>query len=311
MAIGLPVVNKFFIAPEVADALSFRKAVVALESTIITHGLPRPKNLEVALEIEASVRQGGAVPATIAMLDGDIHVGLSPDALEQIAMREDRVKASVRDLAILGPKGAYAGTTVAATSHIATSAGIRVFATGGIGGVHRNARESWDESADLYALAKLPIAIVCAGVKSILDVPATLERLETLGVGVVGYRTNSFPGFYLTDSGLSLEHRVEDAREIAQIMRAQNAFSTQGAALVIANPLAPEKQMDLELHSKLLKGGLAAAEAAHIIGKDVTPFLLEYFHHESKGESLRANIEIILSNAALASEIAVEFARGR
>jgi pseudouridine-5'-phosphate glycosidase len=245
------------------------------------------------------------------MLDGDIHVGLSPDALEQIAMREDCVKASVRDLAILGPKGAYAGTTVAATSHIATSAGIRIFATGGIGGVHRNARESWDESADLYALAKLPIAIVCAGVKSILDVPATLERLETLGVGVVGYRTNFFPGFYLTDSGLSLEHRVEDAHEIAQIMWAQDAFSTQGAALVIANPLAPEKQMDLELHSKLLKGGLAAAEAAHIIGKDVTPFLLEYFHHESKGESLRANIDIILSNAALASEIAVEFASGR
>jgi pseudouridine-5'-phosphate glycosidase len=244
-------VNKFIISPEVADALSSRKGVVALESTIITHGLPRPRNLKVALEIEESVRKKGAIPATIAMLDGDIHVGLSRDALVQVATREDSVKASVRDLAILGSKGAYAGTTVAATSHIATSAGIRVFATGGLGGVHRNARESWDESADLYALARLPVAIICAGVKSILDVPATLERLETLGVGVVGYRTNSFPGFYLTDSGLSLEHRVEGAQEIAQIMRAQDAFNTNGAALVIANPLAREKEMNLELHTKL------------------------------------------------------------
>ncbi|OIQ69154.1 pseudouridine-5'-phosphate glycosidase [mine drainage metagenome] len=285
--------------------------MVALESTIITHGLPRPKNLEVALEIEQAVRQQGAVPATIAMLHGDIHVGLTSEALEQIASREDSVKASVRDLAILGAKGAFAGTTVAATSHIAALAGIRVFATGGLGGVHRDARESWDESADLYALAKLPIAIICAGVKSILDVAATLERLETLGVGVVGYRTNSFPGFYLTDSGFSLEHRVDDVKQIAQVMRTQDVFKTNGAALVIANPLPPEKQMDFEVHAKLLEGGLAAAAAAHIVGKDVTPFLLEYFHHESDGESLRANIEIILSNATLASEIAVEFARGR
>lgn len=303
--------KRLLIAAEVAAALAAGKGVVALESTIITHGLPRPKNLEVGLEIEESVRSRGAVPATIAMLHGDIHVGLSRDALEQIAMREDSVKASVRDLAILSAKGAYAGTTVAATSHVAALAGIRVFATGGIGGVHRNARESWDESADLYALANLPIAIVCAGVKSILDVGATLERLETLGVGVVGYRTNSFPGFYLTDSGFSLEHRVEDAKQVAQVMRAQDAFNTNRAALVVANPLTIEKQMNSEIHAKLLDGGLAAAEAAHISGKDVTPFLLEYFHRESKGESLRANIEIILSNAVLASEIAVEFAYAR
>lgn len=303
--------KRLIIAAEVAAALAAGKGVVALESTIITHGLPRPKNLEVGLEIEESVRSRGAIPATIAMLHGDIHVGLSRDALAQIAMREDSVKASVRDLAILSAKGAYAGTTVAATSHVAALAGIRVFATGGIGGVHRNARESWDESADLYALANLPIAIVCAGVKSILDVGATLERLETLGVGVVGYRTNSFPGFYLTDSGFSLEHRVEDAKQVAQVMRAQDAFNTNRAALVVANPLAIEKQMNSEIHTKLLDGGLAAAEAAHIVGKDVTPFLLEYFHRESEGESLRANIEIILSNAMLASEIAVEFAYAR
>lgn len=303
--------KKFLVAPEVADALASGKGVVALESTIITHGLPRPKNLEVGLEIEESVRKKGSVPATIAMLDGDIHVGLTHYALEQIAMREDSVKASVRDLAILGAKGAYAGTTVAATSHIAALAGIRVFATGGLGGVHRNARESWDESADLYALAKLPITIVCAGVKSILDVSATLERLETLGVGVVGYRTNSFPGFYLTDSGFSVEHRVENTKEIAQVMRTQDVFGTNRAALVIANPLAVEKQMNFEMHATLLAGGLAAANAAQIVGKDVTPFLLEYFHHESKGESLRANIEIILSNATLASEIAFEFASGQ
>ncbi len=303
--------NKVLIAQEVADALTAGKSVVALESTIITHGLPRPKNLEVGLEIEEAVRKKGAVPATIAMLDGDIHVGLTAAAFEQIAKREDSVKASVRDLAILGAKHAFAGTTVAATSQIATQVGIRVFATGGLGGVHRNARDSWDESADLYALANLPIAIVCAGVKSILDVGATLERLETLGVGVVGYRTYSFPGFYLTESGFTLEHRVEDAQEIADVMRAQDAFSTSGAALVIANPLPPEQAMNSELHENLLAGGLAAADSAHIRGKDVTPFLLEYFHRESKGESLRANIEIILSNATLASEIAVEFARGR
>ena len=302
--------NKVLIAQEVADALTAGKSVVALESTIITHGLPRPKNLEVGLEIEEAVRKKGSVPATIAMLDGDIHVGLTATAFEQVAMREDSVKASVRDLAILGAKSAFAGTTVAATSQIAAQVGIRVFATGGLGGVHRNARDSWDESADLYALAKIQIAIVCAGVKSILDVGATLERLETLGVGVVGYRTNSFPGFYLTDSGFTLEHRVENAQEIADVMRAQDAFSTAGAALVIANPLSPEQAMDSELHANLLAGGLAAAESAHISGKDVTPFLLEYFHHESKGDSLRANIEIILSNATLASEIAVEFARG-
>lgn len=300
--------DKFFIAPEVAVALHSGSGVVALESTIITHGLPRPKNLEVALEIEARVRAKGAIPATIAMLNGDIHVGLSPEALEEIAERQDCAKASIRDLAILGSKNAYAGTTVAATSHIAALVGIRVFATGGLGGVHRGARQTWDESADLYALSKLPIAIVCAGVKSILDIAATLERLETLGVGVVGYRTNSFPGFYLTDSGFTLEHRVNDGAEIAEIMRAQTAFGTGASALVIANPLAPEKQMNAELHASLLSGGLAAAETAHVSGKDVTPFLLEYFHHESQGESLRANIEIILSNAALASEISVEFA---
>jgi len=301
-------VNRLIIAPEVSEALGTGKAVVALESTIITHGLPRPKNLEIGLQIEAAVRDNGAVPATIAMLDGDVHVGLTRDALEQIAMKEDSVKASVRDLAILGATGASAGTTVAATSHIAALAGIRVFATGGLGGVHRNARESWDESADLYALAKLPITIVCAGVKSILDVAATLERLETLGVGVIGYQTNSFPGFYLTDSGFSLEHRAETPKDIAEVMRAQDTFGTNNSGLVIANPLPPEKQMDFEQHSTLLGNGLAAAAGAHIVGKDVTPFLLEYFHHESKGESLRANVEIILSNAALASQIAVEFA---
>jgi pseudouridine-5'-phosphate glycosidase len=304
-------VNKVLIAQEVADALTAGTGVVALESTIITHGLPRLKNLEVGLEIEETVRNRGAIPATIAMLDGDIHVGLTAAAFEQIAMREDSVKASIRDLAILGAKQAFAGTTVAATSQIAAQVGIRVFATGGLGGVHRNARDNWDESADLYALAKLPIAIVCAGVKSILDVGATLERLETLGVGVVGYRTNSFPGFYLTDSGFTLEHRVEDAQEIAQVMRAQDAFNTTGSALVIALPLAPNQAMNSELHATLLAGGLAAADSAHITGKDVTPFLLEYFHRESNGESLRANIEIILANATLASEIAVEFASGR
>jgi len=304
-------VKKVIVTPEVTDALARGAGVVALESTIISHGLPRPKNLEVALEIEETVRSKGAVPATIAMLAGEIHIGLASEHLKEIATRDDVMKASVRDLAIFGASGAYAATTVAATSHIASLAGIRLFATGGLGGVHRNAHENWDESADLYALAKLPIAIVCAGVKSILDVGATLERLETLGVGLVGYRTNSFPGFYLTDSGFSLEHRIDDAAKIADVIRAQGDFGTDRSALLIANPLPRDKQVDPALHDKLLSGGLAAAEANHVIGKAVTPFLLEYFHSHSEGESLRANIEIILANAALAGEIAVHFSTGK
>jgi pseudouridine-5'-phosphate glycosidase len=287
----------------VARALKDKSPVVALESTIITHGLPRPKNLEVALEVEQIVTDAGATPATIAIVDGQIHIGLEPDQLTQIANDENILKASIRDLAIISTQKKSAATTVAATSHIANMAGISLFATGGLGGVHREAWQSWDESADLLALANTPILIVCSGAKSILDVGATLERLETLSVPILGYKTNKFPGFYLTDSGFDLEHRADTPRDIAQIWRSRGDVATNNSALIVANPVG--NQMDKALHDQILFDGLAKAKTAGIIGKAVTPFLLEYFHSNSKGESLRVNVEIIKANAALAAQIAV------
>lgn len=288
---------------EVAAALKSGAPLVALESTIISHGLPRPSNLTVAIEVEEIVRAHGAVPATIAILDGVVHVGLESEELIAIANRDDIAKASIRDLAMISAAKTSAATTVAATSHIAQLAGISVFATGGLGGVHRGANESFDESADLGALGKLDIAIVCAGVKSILDVGATLERLESLSIGLVGYKTNAFPGFYLTDSGFTLEHRVESATEIAAIIKARRELGTDSTSLVIANPVKVE--MDRTRHDAILKSGLAGATAQGITGKAVTPFLLEHFHTASQGESLKVNIEIIKSNSALAADIAV------
>ena len=290
-------------SPEVAAALASNSPIVALESTIISHGLPRPSNLNVAREVEAIVREHGATPATIAILDGVVHIGLTDEQLVAIANRDDISKASSRDLAVLVASQKSAATTVAATAHLAAQAGIKVFATGGLGGVHRGANESFDESADLTALSTLDITVVCAGVKSILDVGATLERLETLAIGLVGYKTNAFPGFYLTDSGFTLEHRVESAADIAAVIKARESVGTNGAALLVANPVT--KEMNRAKHDQILASGLAKAEAAHITGKDVTPFLLEHFHTTSEGESLSVNIEIIKSNSALAADIAV------
>ena len=287
----------------VAKALGDKSPIVALESTIITHGLPRPKNLEVALEVEQIVIEAGATPATIAIIDGQIHIGLEPDQLTRIANDENILKASIRDLAVISTQKKSAATTVAATSHIANMAGISLFATGGLGGVHREAWQSWDESADLLALANTPVLIVCSGAKSILDVSATLERLETLSVPILGYKTNKFPGFYLTDSGFELEHRVETARDIAQIWRARGDVAINKSALIVANPVS--NQMDRALHDQLLFEGLSKAKIDGVVGKAVTPFLLDYFHTNSKGESLRVNIEIIKANAALAAQIAV------
>ncbi len=287
----------------VAKALRDKSPVVALESTIITHGLPRPKNLEVALEVEQIVTEAGATAATIAIIDGQIHIGLEPDQLTQIANDENILKASIRDLAIISTQKKSAATTVAATSHIANMAGISLFATGGLGGVHREAWQSWDESADLLALANTPVLVVCSGAKSILDVSATLERLETLSVPILGYKTNKFPGFYLTDSGFELEHRADTPQDIAQIWRARGDVDTNNSALIVANPVG--NQMEKALHDQLLFNGLAKAKTAGITGKAVTPFLLEYFHSNSNGESLRVNIEIIKANAALAAQIAV------
>ena len=288
---------------EVSAAIAAGKPVVALESTIISHGLPRPSNLAVAIECEKIIREHGAVPATIALLDGVVHVGLEIKELESIANRDDISKASVRDLAIIVASRKSAATTVAATAHIAAIAGIKVFATGGLGGVHRGANESFDESADLTALSQLDITVVCAGVKSILDVHATLERLETLAIGLVGYKTNRFPGFYLSDSGYALEYRVDSPAEIAAIIKARTSIGTQFKALIVANPVVV--QMPKERHDQILATGLAKAAHDGIDGKAVTPYLLEHFHSASQGESLAINTEIIKSNCALAAEIAV------
>ncbi|HME74292.1 MAG TPA: pseudouridine-5'-phosphate glycosidase [Mycobacterium sp.] len=299
------------IHPEVSDALAAGRPVVALESTIISHGLPRPDNLRVAREIEDAVRAGGAVPATIAIVGGEPHVGLDDAAMRRIAEGNAVVKAGVRDVAVLAARCGDGATTVASTAHLAKAAGITVFATGGLGGVHRGARDSWDESADLMTLARTGVLVVCAGVKSILDVAATLERLETLNVGVIGYRTDRFPGFYLADSGHPVGWRVETPAQVADVLRASRRLGTDGYGLVLANPIAPADEMDRALHDQVLAAALAAAETQGVRGKDVTPFLLDFFHRETHGASVAANIALVLSNARLAAEVAVAYTAGQ
>ena len=294
---------------EVRDALADGRAVVALESTIISHGLPRPDNVRMAREFEQAVRDGGAVPATVAVIDGEARVGLDDAALDRLATDEDAVKVSVRELAAVAARGGVGSTTVASTAHLAAVAGITVFATGGLGGVHRGAQETFDESADLSTLSRTGVLVVCAGVKSILDVGATLERLETLGVGVLGYRTDRFPGFYLADSGHDAGWRVESADEVASILAARPRVGTTGLGLVLGNPITADDELDHALHDRLLESGLAAADREGIHGKDVTPYLLDWFHRESGGESLRANVALVRSNARLAAEVATAYAR--
>src|SRR3954468_1335619 len=286
---------------EVLTALDEGRPVVALESTIIAHGLPRPDNLRVAREIEGVVRAEGAVPATIAIVDGDVRIGLDEDALDALANTDGVAKCGVRDLPAVVARGGDGATTVAATSHLAERAGIKVFATGGLGGVHRGAHDTFDESADLGTLARVGICVVCAGVKSILDIPATLERLETLNVTVLGYRTDTFPAFYLTSSELPVPWRIDSPAEAAAVRRARLELGAPGA-VVVANPL--DEQLDPQLHQRTLTEGLLAAEEQGISGKHVTPFLLERFHSQTGGESLRANVRLVLRNAALAAEIA-------
>jgi len=290
----------------VRRALDAGGAVVALESTIIAHGLPRPRNLAVARELEAAVRAAGAVPATIAVLDGEPRIGLDEEGLQRIATT-DMAKLSVRDLPLAAARGADGATTVAATAHLAARAGIRVFATGGLGGVHRGARESWDESADLLALAGTPITVVAAGVKSILDVGATLERLETLGVSVAGWRTSRFPGFYLTDGGFELDWRVDSADEVVAAMAAADALGIDGA-LVVANPVDAAEQLDPGEHERVLAEGLQRARAAGVSGKAVTPFLLDHLHRATDGRSLEVNIAVARGNASVAGAIAAAWA---
>ncbi len=290
---------------EVAAALAVGRPVVALESTIVSHGLPRPDNLKIAQEIEETVRAAGAVPATIGMVAGRLTAGLDEAQLTRLATRDDVVKLSVRDLAVAAAAGADGATTVAATAAVAARAGIPVFATGGLGGVHRAAAESFDESADLPALAHTPVAVVCAGVKSILDVGATLERLETLGVPVVGYRTRRFPGFYLTDRGHDLDWSVSSPEEVAAILRARARQGVSRAGLIVANPLPADEQLDPQLHDRVLADGLAGLARAGITGKAVTPYLLAHFHAATQGASLAVNVRIILRNADLAARIAI------
>jgi pseudouridine-5'-phosphate glycosidase len=295
---------------EVHDALADGRAVVALESTIISHGLPRPDNARLAREFEQAVRDGGAVPATIAVIDGQARIGLDDAALERLANDEGATKVSVRELAAMAARGGVGSTTVASTAHLAAAAGITVFATGGLGGVHRGAQDTFDESADLSTLSRTGVLVVCAGVKSILDIGATLERLETLGVGVLGYRTDRFPGFYLADSGHDIGWRVERPDEVASILVARDRVGTTGLGLVLANPISPDDELDRDLHDRLLESGLAAAHRDGVHGKDVTPYLLDWFHRESGGASLRANVALVRSNARLAAEVATMYAAG-
>ena len=279
---------------------------MALESTLISHGLPHPDNLEVARESERLIRAEGAVPATVGVIAGTPKVGLDEAELELMATAGGIEKLSARDLPVAAAKGIHGATTVAATAHLAALAGIRLFATGGLGGVHRGARESWDVSADLAALARTPVAVVCSGVKSILDVPATLEYLETSGVPVVGFRTLRFPGFYLTDSGRSVDWSVEDEKEAARLVLALAELGHSG--LVIANPLAEEDQLDPETHDRALRAGLEEMERRGVRGKDVTPFLLDGFAEVTGGESLRVNKKIIQGNSRRAARVAVSLA---
>lgn len=300
----------FLLSDEVADALATGAPVVALESTIISHGLPRPRNLEAARGFEALLRDAGVVPATIAVLDGVPHVGLDDEGVQRIA-NEEMAKASIRDLPILAARGASAATTVAATTHLAALAGVRVFATGGLGGVHRGATTTFDESADLTALAEHPVAVVTAGVKSVLDIAATLERLETLSVPVVGFGTTAFPSFWLAASPFDLDWRVETAEEVAAILHAQDAAPDDRRprpGLVVANPVPAAEQWDPAEHDRVLAEAFAAADAAQVRGKAVTPFLLSFIVGASAGVSLEVNLKLAQNNVRVAGAIAAAYA---
>ena len=287
---------------EVQDALSEGTPIVALESTIIAHGLPRPDNLAAAQRFEDQIRAAGATPATVAVIDGVPTVGLSSQELERIAP-EVIDKASVRDLPVVIGKGISGATTVASTASLAALAGVRVFATGGLGGVHRGANETFDESADLSVLATTPITVVSAGVKSILDISATLERLETLSVPVVGYRTDVFPAFWLSESDYSLDWRVESGAEVSAIMQARDALGYRHG-IVVANPVPHDQQWDPATHDQMLEEALASATQDGIRGKDVTPYVLSYIVEHSKGASLGVNLDLVSNHIAVAVEIA-------
>jgi pseudouridine-5'-phosphate glycosidase len=298
------------VSPEVRDALATGRPVVALESTLIAHGLPRPVNREVACGLEDLLRAQGVVPATVAVVRGTPTVGLDPSTLAAVADDPAVLKLSARDLAPAMAAGATGATTVASTALLAARAGVRVFATGGLGGVHLQAARTFDESADLGVLASTPIVVVCAGVKSMLDVGATLERLETLSVPVLGYRTSRFPGFYLSESGHLLDWRVEHPVEVADVLVAAEALGSR-QAVVVANPVPPAAQLDPALHDRVLADSLSTATRRGVRGKAVTPFLLDYFHRETGGASLAVNVAVVRHNTELAGRIATALAARR
>lgn len=300
--------NLIRVSDEVRDAIAEGRPVLALESTIFTHGLPRPRNVQVATEAEAELRAQGVVPATIGVVDGVLVVGMSQNEIERLANDDSVIKASVRDLPIAAAKKLSAGTTVAATAYAAHRAGIRVFSTGGLGGVHQGAESTFDESADLTTLAGLPLVVVSAGVKSILDIGLTLERLETLNVPVVGYQTTDYPGFYVSDSGFDIEYSADSVEEIAAIARSRDALEIR-STLLVANPVPLDKQLPPEILEKVLVEANAAAAEAGITGHDTTPFLLDFIQRSTSGRSLEVNIEVYRGNVALGAKIASELAR--
>jgi len=288
---------------EVKEALEEGRPVVALESTIIAHGMPYPENLEVAREVENIIREYGVVPATIAMIKGKIKIGLTRGELEFMATSKDILKASRRDLAVIAAKGLNGATTVAATMVVAERAGIKVFATGGIGGVHRGAEKTFDISADLQELARTPVAVVCSGAKAILDLPLTKEYLETMGVPVIGFRTDEFPAFYCRESGLKVDYVVNDEKEAAEIIRAMQDLGL-GGGMIIVNPVPEEFALSMEYMNEIIEEAVRAAEKEGIKGKKLTPYLLNKIKELTGGKSLKANIELVKNNARVAAKIA-------
>jgi len=296
------------ISPKVQEALNNKKAVVALESTIIAHGLPRPDNFKIAQEIEKVVIDQGATPATIAILNGEICIGLDESQLNQVANDSNILKLGIRDIAHCVTRKQSGATTVASTAWIAHLSGITTFATGGLGGVHKGSIETFDESGDITALAQIPIVVVSSGIKSILDVAATLERLETWHVPVYGWKTNDFPGFWIKDSGFDIGEKVESVEEVAEIykFRKKSNFSE---SVLIANPIDKADEFDPQLEQKILAKGMKLAKEQNISGKAVTPFLLGLMHSESEGKSLKANVALVKSNARIAAQIAVAISK--
>jgi pseudouridine-5'-phosphate glycosidase len=291
----------------VAVAIAGGRAVVALETTLVTHGLPRPLGVRTALELEAAVRERGAVPATIGILDGAVRVGLTPSELERLAAPPTPDKINSSNLAAQLARGARGSTTVAATMLLARRAGISVLATGGIGGVHRGAAETGDVSADLTALSRLPVAVVCSGAKAILDLPRTIEMLETLGVPVLGFGTGELPAFYRRSSGLPVDARCDDVAELAAAIETHFALGT-GTGVVVANPIPVESELSGDLYDRALAGAQEAAAAAGVRGRELTPFLLEHLRAATGGASVEANLALLVANARLAADLAVALA---